>query len=130
MVNRKSDHPFGLFGFPFFSGTQPQPYHFDVQDTENELIMEGKLEGFEKEHITIEAVRNGVVITAEKPAETKDGEGDEVPVQSHYTGKVERFIPVYFPFTESDISASFSEDKVLNVKVAKNKANRKFISIE
>ena len=131
MFNKRSDQQSGLFGFPFFSNApQQQRSQFDVRDTEEALIIEGKFEGFEKEHIRIEFVRNGILISAEKAPEKAADDGDEVPVRTNHVQRTERFIPVYFPFTENDVKASFSEENVLTVTVTKNKDNRKYISIE
>ncbi|MDQ0256529.1 HSP20 family molecular chaperone IbpA [Evansella vedderi] len=126
MVNR--NQPMGLFNFPFFGPAPEPPVRLDVRQTETELIIEATFPEFEKEHIKVELVRSGVLIVAEKPVER--GEGEEETSKTVQTTRIERFVPVHFPFGEEDITATFSEDNVLKVVITKNDAHRKFIPIK
>ncbi|MFA9555921.1 Hsp20/alpha crystallin family protein [Evansella sp. AB-rgal1] len=125
MADRKND-PFGLFSFPVFSGQKQQPKQaFNVHQTESELIIEWQLPNFDQQEIQIEFVRNGLVIAGEKQAQNEDETKETI-----LPHRVERFVPVYFPFTENDVTASFSEEKVLKIVIAKNDANRTFIPVQ
>ncbi|MBU9721885.1 MULTISPECIES: Hsp20/alpha crystallin family protein [Bacillaceae] len=132
MVNRADN--LGLFGFPLFGGPQRpvQTLNVNVQDTEKALVIEGIVEGFEKEHIKIEYVRNGLLLTAEKTIEKEvaNAEDEENQLQTPpQVARVQRFVPVFFPFTDEDVSASF-ENNTLKVVINKNDAHRKYISID
>lgn len=127
MVNRRSDQPMGLFNFPFFgSAPRTQAFHLTVRNEEKELVIEGNLGEFEKEDIKIEIIRTGLLVVAEKQPTASEGEEETQTVQ---TTRVERFIPVHFPFTEGDVTATVSEEKELKIVVAKNDAHRKFVNI-
>lgn len=129
MVNRNTNHPFGKFGFPFFGPAQPM-FTLGVEDNEKEVVIEGRFEGFEKENIKVEIVRNGIFIHAEQKQELEEGE-DKEETQNDFVPSVQRFVPINFPFKQKDVSASFQEEeKLLTVKVQKNDANRRFIKIE
>ncbi|MBU9713018.1 Hsp20/alpha crystallin family protein [Evansella tamaricis] len=128
MLNRGTD----LFGFPLFGNPGRKPSHtltLNVQDTEKALIIEGVVQGFEKEHLQIEFVRNGLLVIAERPIEVAEGESKEDVEVTPQTTRIERFVPVFFPFTEKDVKASFA-DNTLKIVITKNKEHRKFISVE
>lgn len=129
MVNRRSDQPMGLFNFPFFGNApRTQPFHLTVRNEEKELVAEGNLGDFDKEDIKIELIRTGLLVIAEKQPVASEKE-EEGQTQAAPLPRVERFIPVNFPFTEKDVTATVSEDKDLKIVVAKNDAHRKFINI-
>lgn len=131
MFNRRSEQLFGLFSFPFISGPHPQQQQFHVRETETELIIEGELKGFKREDIKIEFMRNGLMIVAEQKMEKQEeGEGGQATTETLPVQKVERFFTIHFPFTENDVKANFSEEGKLTIGIAKNDANRKYISIE
>lgn len=129
MDNRNRNQPFGLFGFPFFGPPQPS-FTINVEDKENEVVIKGMFEGFEKENIKVEVVRTGVFIHAEQKVTTEEGEENEGAQQAPFP-PIQRFVPIYFPFTVKDVTASFDEEgKELTVTVRKNEENRRFIPIE
>ncbi|MDG5786829.1 Hsp20/alpha crystallin family protein [Evansella sp. AB-P1] len=128
MVNRRTNEPFGLFNFPFFTSPKPA-VQFDVRETDSEIIIEGTFSEFTKDELQIEFVRNGLLIIAEKKVEAKSEEKGDQQVQPQPI-RVERFVPIYFPFAADDVSASFTEENVLKIVVAKNDSNRSFITIE
>ncbi|ADU31266.1 hypothetical protein [Evansella cellulosilytica] len=146
MVNRPTNQPFGnLFNFPFFDAPQRQQFNLNlhVQDTPKELIIQGTLEGFNKENVQLELVRNGVLVSAQQPVteqtvtdQETENEDEAATTESTTEDttlvrqRAEQFVPVYFPFTEEDVTAVFSDENVLKIVIAKNDANRKFITID
>ena len=131
MDNRDRNDLFGLFRFPIFGSPQPT-FTLNVEENESELTIEGNIGQFEKENLRVEVVRNGVYVHVEQTVQEEEEGGEEEKEEERVTfPPMQRFIPIYFPFTEKDVAATFNdEEKVLKIILKKNDENRKFINIE
>lgn len=122
LINHLFDDPFTTFFH--------QPFRVDIYDIGNEIVVEAEIPGFDQKQIKIEAVYEGLKISAEDNQELETIDDSKKYFKKEKSiRRLERIIPL--PYEVSANTKAYYKNGILEVHIPKNeRRNQRFINIE
>ncbi|WP_458413149.1 Hsp20/alpha crystallin family protein [Schinkia sp. CFF1] len=129
-VMKDLNNLFNRFWEDPFTSFFPQQFRVDLYDMGSKIIVEAELPGFQENQIKIEAVHEGIKITADdnQVLETIDDNKKYFKKERNYR-RLERVIPI--PYEVSGDTKAYYKNGILEIHIPKKERRKqRYINIE